>query len=824
MRFSILVLIISVSVTIVAAGCASGGGTETNPLAPSGSVTRETATSEIHLWGYYDIEIDAEAGTVEILPARQAMFTCNVVTFLNANPAYLGIGINKVVHGDTWVGIGLDVSIAHPFPGLPKYDGYDVRGVFMGDGSLVMGSNEDLIIAELGTDQYMLADPVDPDIGQPDGYTRWFNAPEFDPTYATMPLFAATPGLLATKEYCPGATLNPYKYFADDLASTEDVFPWLTYSYELNGRFSSGNTATRYYYLRFPESKGIKFGYAILANWAGPDVHPANTPEAVAANVEVEDNLWFVDHDNWGGKLIMDISIFDWFSEIENGVMEDYNLLIESNLLDDPYVLTENEMAPVGGTEQYSTFHVEIYPDIITGPDYQEVFILAEYPESDYQNDFGVPNLAYTDPVTTVFRYWLFIADEPTNFDPVCDLVIDSSTPMPASGWDVGVPVTFDATGSWDEDGDTLSYEWDFDGDGIYGEDPDDSYTGDMDFPTHKYKSDYDGKVYVKVTDGNDGEAICEVDVEVVTWPSKNIPLRDDAGALDFGIQESNGDMYILYDDWEVWVYTLEFWYQAGEKAYDLPADFYPEFMDVAPTGYMGLSYGVKYKVFSPSGSQTVSMYLDGGPVRDVANMGTEGEYANDLAFFIGTNKDVGEPTEYVRQWWHMIRQPLYDYDSFDWCAYNYNESEGHDGFDKTYYEYVKGIETDTDGESIWVAEQPDYYCSRWIRSNNIFLQFSGDYFGDGTQASWVELMDLARDSQGRLVILDFVDDVAVCKVFTGDQFGGELIGEFGDLESIIGVPLRADGSDYDGCVAVLHQPFDSPPYMLSIFLPEEMP
>ena len=50
------------------------------------------------------------------------------------------------------------------------------------------------------------------------------------------------------------------------------------------------------------------------------------------------------------------------------------------------------------------------------------------------------------------------------NEEPICDLAV--VTAIPANGWDIGTPVEFDASGSSDPDGDSLSYKWDFDGDG----------------------------------------------------------------------------------------------------------------------------------------------------------------------------------------------------------------------------------------------------------------------------------------------------------------------------------------------------------------------
>ena len=77
--------------------------------------------------------------------------------------------------------------------------------------------------------------------------------------------------------------------------------------------------------------------------------------------------------------------------------------------------------------------------------------------------------------------------------------------------------VEFDATESFDPDPcDELTFEWDFDGDGIFGEPVDDSYTGPDDNPTHTYADDYNGPVILRLTDSDGLIAICVVIVLVI--------------------------------------------------------------------------------------------------------------------------------------------------------------------------------------------------------------------------------------------------------------------------------------------------------------------
>ncbi len=106
----------------------------------------------------------------------------------------------------------------------------------------------------------------------------------------------------------------------------------------------------------------------------------------------------------------------------------------------------------------------------------------------------------------------VFILEWP-NQPPVCSLFV--CTPMPYHG-PAPALIEFDATGSYDPDPcDELTYEWDFDGDGLYGEAVDDSYTGDPDNPTHSYTASYHGPVLLRLTDNHGSEMTCTVYVDV---------------------------------------------------------------------------------------------------------------------------------------------------------------------------------------------------------------------------------------------------------------------------------------------------------------------
>ena len=475
---------------IVVMGCSGGG----NPLTPTTDLTSDivgqSAQQQTHLWGYYDVMIDIETQTVEYVVNRSVQFTANVVDFVNGNPANLQFIINDTPVGPDYIEVDIDVGITHPFPGMSEYDGYDVRGVFMGDGSESLHYSLDCDYAGWGVDQYM---------SNPDGYTRWFNRSEF----TTPGVLGYTPGAFASGGFAGTATVNPYKYYADGLNATDPAFDFLTGTSD-NGVFSAGHTNRRNYLLRFPNAKGVIYGYAITANWIDEETHPANAPEAVACSMGITPNVWYESDTSNGGNLKLDFGIFGWGDQPSA-------MFIDSSVLSTDYELT-GEMTPTGGGPNFSTYYVDIPADNITGLEGQDVWVICEFDGFDYTNEFGVPNTANTDTLAAFFRYDLFVQDFPYHIDPDC--VINVVTPMPHLG---DCCIEFDASGCIFYEGAVLvSYEWDFDDDGVFG----DAYdSGTDENPTYCYGDDYVGDVGLRVTDDMGGVSTCWVSIDCTYSP-----------------------------------------------------------------------------------------------------------------------------------------------------------------------------------------------------------------------------------------------------------------------------------------------------------------
>ncbi len=594
--------LLSLCMIFLALGC-SGGGSPITPVPESG-ITNSQAngnSAQTHLWGYYDVYIDIENQTVEAVLNRMCMFTANVTTFVNNPVSNLSFKIYGTPATAEYVDVDINVTIKHPFPGMTQYNGYDVKGGFMGAGSGAMKYSSKLKHAEYGTDQAVYdfndkdtlsyTDPYgDELVGMPDGYTRWFNAKEF--------IFPGIMGYTQGKLASPGyqsqltATLNAYKYFADGLGADEDLWTWLGENADTNGVFSAGISNTRNYYLRFPTSGGVKYGYAVVASWKGPNPadHPANAAEAAACKIEITPDIYYAGGSNKGGSLILDISLWGW----EN---QPSLIKLESTVLSGVHTFDATEMTPVGSGDNYATYRCQVAADNITGTEGNEFWVIAEYGDLDYTSASTPPGGAPTAVLAAFFRSDLYVSPTAYNQAPVCDLEVDG----PLTGWDE-VDCVFDATGTTDPDaGDTLTYAWDFNGNGTYGEDPEDDYTGDPDNPTHVYAEDYSGDVNMKVTDSKGAYDECQaaVDIDVT---SSTLYLYD--GTVDDGDMEEIG--FLTGPAAWKFVDSENLWDEDGDTSYidndmyrtlatpkiDIPTGVSDLYLEVTHSGKIGSYYG----------------------------------------------------------------------------------------------------------------------------------------------------------------------------------------------------------------------------------------
>jgi len=437
-------LLVAIAIIIVA-GCQSG--MTNDPIFPQDIASAQNSVAAPRgLWGLYEFTYSGDTGSFDIIPLRTATFSANVTNFLGGSPPKVGVEINSI-DGDVF---DIDVILSHPFPGLDVYTGFDVLGVFIGEGSLTAQWNPDLAYG--GPDDQRLLNA--------DGYTRWYNPSEFN---GTMPLFSYVHGQLATPGYKASATLMPYKYFSDDVEVTDDAWTVLTApGYAGRGCFTP-TTNRRNYIIQFPDAVGVTFNYAVVANWE-PNVNDpdppgslddfppeANAREAVLCNINMDDSTMYWDGSAGSGSFIADISILDWYAQA-SGAMEEYTIRLSTDVNSTVYDFSSSEMTPTGFGDNYYTYHVEFDPDSIHGLNHW-LWVVVEYPGYDYGNDYGVPNDA-EGVLQACFYYEFEISGEAGNQPPVVLSGVDGPDEVTNCNTST-YSVTVD-----DPDGDPLTYTW----------------------------------------------------------------------------------------------------------------------------------------------------------------------------------------------------------------------------------------------------------------------------------------------------------------------------------------------------------------------------
>jgi hypothetical protein len=369
-------------------GCS---GASLEGVAPSTQTSARTSDSSgPQLWGLWDVEWNPSQDTFEAVPMRSAMFTANVIKFINGSSSNLIIKVNSIDHEPTWVDFDLDIGFKHPFPGLDIFTGFDVMGVFMGQGSAQYP----------GPEAFPVAGPNDQQLLNPDGYTRRFNATEFTGAGQIMPLQGFYPGKKGTPDYVPTAVLNPFIYFADGLdADDVDTSAFLAQNAPSRGCFKAGSVNYRNFLVRMPNDLK-KFQYAIIANWEPNINHPnppntiddfppsANAQEAIAISVVDLSDAYYVNETTYGGDIAINITPWDWSATCSD-VMAEYSIKLYSSAWTGPY---DVYMTPIAQAEHQYTFNAKLPAETLTANGPLPVWIEVDYPDYDFSSPVGVPN------------------------------------------------------------------------------------------------------------------------------------------------------------------------------------------------------------------------------------------------------------------------------------------------------------------------------------------------------------------------------------------------------------------------------------------------
>jgi hypothetical protein len=491
------------------------------------------------LWGLYEVTIDTSDGTVEAVPLRTALIRANVNNLMEksstGNLLFQNLDLTEFPYnGRVW----LDVGLKHPFPGMDQFTGFDVYGVFMHDGSGSL-TYDGLGYPVEGSDAVLL---------NADGYTRWFNRPEF-----TGSMIAGyTPGKLGTAGFQPSATLNGYRIFADGLSKEEYAAQFLFDENNFNDRlmFRSGSLNWRTYELQFPMPGGtpvLKFQYAVHASWEPPVQNPplqvpedfpieANIQEACLLRCWPADTLWWKGPDDWGGDLKLDIYIYDWQGAyaITTGIPEEiHDVKVAGNFIPVTY---DGGFEITGGDSHYSTVHVEIPESMLnlTGPDGNECFVIVESENpSDYSDSGIIPPGDWPDNAALAAFLRVQV---PVNGNAAPDVGEIEGPEDPCTNTEIVYTLTY----ATDPDGDPLTILWENDGDDDFADDmdgDDSNLSGTLSFPSVGSYT-----VKAKVSDGVN-EVVVELgvvakicgefgmtDVTPPGWPAflRDVEVEDD--------------------------------------------------------------------------------------------------------------------------------------------------------------------------------------------------------------------------------------------------------------------------------------------------------
>lgn len=302
MRKLVLILI-SVFLAVYSLSCSTH---QQSPVEPQLTASTDASDPSRILFGLWDVDVIPDnSGSAQLIftPLRSTALHMNVVKLMeNSLPGAVGVSNITLQNGV----LGVDVSFTHPFPS-DTYSGFDVRGILIGHGS-VTDFDENLKYA--GKNDLRLLNP--------DGHTRLWNPVEYlGSGYKDGKL--GTPNSVANFT----ATLNGYKYFADDLGPNDDVTELNT---SLRGAFTGGTKNTRRYMIKLG-SLGLKFQYAVDANWWPPtepavvpgsfDVNRANCPEPYYLDVWIGPGIW-----HGGGSADFTLDVYDWQGDITEAFVD----------------------------------------------------------------------------------------------------------------------------------------------------------------------------------------------------------------------------------------------------------------------------------------------------------------------------------------------------------------------------------------------------------------------------------------------------------------------------------------------------------------------
>ncbi|HDS30036.1 MAG TPA: hypothetical protein ENN67_03240, partial [Firmicutes bacterium] len=293
--FAILLLM-----TLGIFGC-GGGGNPTDPgvATPTTSIQNHPAEWNNNgrvSWGYWEIAINPESMTAEVIPVRSTEIHYNVLHMLETWACKNCVKVEKLSYSPEG-NMLVDVSITHPYPSHRlDLTGRDVRGVVIFDGTTHFPEHR---VRDLnGIEKPLLASRR---LLNPDGYTTHFNR------------WTAKEGT-QLGEYLRGRLTHPDEQY---LTGNLHAFKYF-YTHEYKRLFYPSYTVTQTYEFNIKKFEWVIFGYSVDASWNPAMKWPVTNPvldfnistnarEAYQISMSITDNQLT----RQMGHCSMEVDIFD---------------------------------------------------------------------------------------------------------------------------------------------------------------------------------------------------------------------------------------------------------------------------------------------------------------------------------------------------------------------------------------------------------------------------------------------------------------------------------------------------------------------------------
>ena len=407
--------------------------------------------------------------------------------------------------------------------------------------------------------------------------------------------------------------------------------------------------------------------------------------------------------------------------------------------------------------------------------------------ERDYMIDSEGGTVLHNYAIPEFATYQTFTATVlGGNLPPVASAVISHQVIV---GTDADI--TFDSSASSDPDGTITLYEWDFDGDGVYSEPVDDSYTGTSSNPTHTFHFGDVINIQLRVTDNRN--ATDTLDTPLLVTPFKNLVLRSGTNISDIATIKSTNEVLVMFDDHQVWKYDDSL--NNGTLLYTMPgSNTIGRRIEASNNGDSCCGW------WDENGYMWYSYWYDGTLVQIHDLVFPDPPHNFDLCV---TNSSLWVPPQTHnligmfdeslvggRAWFRSGHAPTTYYNFYG--NYNMDIGPGPNRIDIYYLKGVHALDNPAATYNIFYLEG----APEWrVEKSYILIGFTTGWGGTQTDADtgFYDPQDITSDEMDNIFVLDILSTgVRKIKKFFPD---GTTQGSFGNNTTMASDPKRLDGS-----------------------------